>query len=199
MPSDFFTGLAGTNLINTRSFVDTENLFATASSPVAGPVFIDLSEQSVTSNIVRGGFLVPEPNFDPGRYNDWIDTLVPSPYLEVPRVVQQSIPAKRKVPPGTAVDLRLERPNIIPVDIFSNVHEDLRGEKVSDVAGSAFFSNVPARNALLKYSSAAEVPAAERTVLINAFGSSGVAVVETDPNKTFERAFNTFRNAAAFR
>lgn len=199
MPTDFsrFTGLEGTS-INPRTAVEAEQRFSYA-IPAAERVFVDLSEQAVTSNIVRDGYQVPVAALDPTRYNDWIVTLPPPPKLELPRVVHQSIPEKRTVPIGTKIDLRLERPNNIPIDIFANVHEDLRGETVGAVAGASLFNNTPARSALLSYSSAAEVPPAEKALLTEAFGSNGVAIVEGDPAKSFERAFSTFRNAAAFR
>jgi hypothetical protein len=197
IPSDLrFSDISRTTALAGDRFSLASNAF---SPSAAETVFVDLSEQAVTSNIVRDGFQVPVARFDPSRYDNYILNLPPSVQLELPRVVQQSIPALRKVTPGTVVDLRLERPNVIPVDVFPGIHGDLQGHFISDLTDSAVFTNTETRNTILRYSSAAEVPADERALLTAAFANSGAAIVADDPTRNFERAFNTFRNAAAFR
>lgn len=161
--------------------------------------FIDLTPRIETPNVVREGFRVPIPALDVSRSQFLLDDLVILPPRDQPRVLGQSIRPGTLVPRGTAVDLTLAPPSVIMFDIFEAPHADLLGKPVTEVT-EGLLQNSQVREALLRFESPADVPAADKTMLINAFRGANVQVDDAaGGNKGFDAAFNSIRGALAFR
>ena len=59
--------------------------------------------------------------------------------------------------------------------------------------------NVAVREVLLRHDTASEVTVDEKQLLITEFQKKGVTVNEADSARTFAKAFDSVRGAAAFR
>ena len=162
----------------------------------SGVEFVDLSDQPARAKIVRQGYDVPAVKLDAKRVDQFVGDLVLIPPKEVPRVVSQSIAAGTKVTAGTVVDLVLAPRTKIPFSIFDGVHVDLAA-KTLDVL-DPLVSDPAAKKALLSYGTADEVPAAEKEHLKTAFAGVGIGIDETNPAKSFAKAFETVRGGMAF-
>ncbi len=160
-------------------------------------VFVDVSPKPARAKVVREGYQVPPARVDANKIGVFIGDLVPTPPSQAPRVIGQSIAPGTRVTPGTVVDLMLAPKSSIPFDIFEELHADLAGKPITQI--DPVFNNAAARKTLLTYEAAAEVPAAERSGLSMLLAQSGVQINEADGNRTFEKAFNSARNALAFR
>ena len=165
---------------------------------VATPVLIDLSPQPALAKVVREGFAVPAVALNPAKANFFIDNLALIDVRQEPRVVSQSVPAGTKVLPGQSVDLVLALTRDIPIGIFELPHRDLR-DKALNVLTDGLLQDTTVRQTLLKYTSPAEVPVAEKTALVAQFSQQGIHVDETSADTGFAAAFNTARSALAFR
>lgn len=193
-------GTAGGSLTLGTTFPTAGTLGTAAATPAAafttGPLFIDVSDRPITSNIVRDGAVVPAVNFDPVVVGSFLD---PGRVIKLPeRVVRQSIPAGSRVPVGTVVDLVLAPTSIIPLNVFDGVHADFQQ---FEVVGGALelLNNSAVRKITLDYATAAEVPADKKAQLVTELSGLGINVVADDPERGFDRAFGTLRNVAAFR
>jgi len=157
---------------------------------------VDLSGQPARAQIVRQGYDVPAVAIDQRRVDQIVGGLTQVPAVDLPRVLSQSVAAGTKVPVGTAVDLVLASRHRIPFNVFGNAHVDLANRNLDAI--DPLLNDAAARNTLLTYSSANQVPAADRTRLITALQNVGVGVDDNDPNRTFGRAFDSARGALAF-
>ena len=172
------------------------SLAATQRVATAGVQFVDLSGEPAKAQIVRQGYEVPAVAVDPRRVDQIIGTLTQVPPINLPRVLGQSIPAGTKVPVGTVVDLVLAARNKIPFSIFANAHADL-ASRTLDVLDPVL-ADQAAKQTLLTYSSADQVPAADQQHLVTLFQAANVGIVATDPNRTFANAFESARGALAY-
>jgi len=161
------------------------------------PEFIDLSEKTKRAKVVREGFEVPPVPLEQKQAEFTINNLVTVLPKAMPRVVSQSIAAGTRVTPGTVVDFVVVPKSDIPFNIFSGVHEMLAAKTVDQV--DDLVENTAIREVLLKRESAAAVTPDEKKTLITAFQSKGIVVDDAQPGRTFEKAFNSIRSAAAFR
>jgi hypothetical protein len=174
---------------------DIRNL-ASAARAGAGEKIVDLSEEPAKAKVLRQGFDVPQAKLDARKVDQFIGDLGEVPTRELPKVVSQSVAQGTKVPVGTVVDLVLAPRNRIPWDIFTGVHMDLAGKTLDAV--DPLFSDAAARKTLLTYTSADAVPTAEKALLQTRFQQVGITVDESDPNKTFAKAFESARGGVAF-
>jgi hypothetical protein len=174
------------------------DLFAAAQTPLkATTQFIDISDKPTKAKVVREGFEVPTVVLDEKKTTFVLDNLPTVLPRFSPRVVSQSIPPGTKVTPGTVVDLILAPKDAIPFEIFDNVHADLKTRALSHV--DDVVENVAVREVLLRRDTASEVTAEEKQLLVTEFQKKGVTVNEADSTRTFARAFDSVRGAAAFR
>lgn len=169
---------------------------ATTARASEGPKFIDVSDTPVKNNIVRGGFQVPAPRLDPTKTAQLVGDLIVIAPTDLPRVISQSVAAGTKVSAGTVIDLDLAPKSAITFDAFELVHLDLKGKSVDTI--SPLVADGATRKLLLTYENAQDVPAADKTALRQAMGRVGIQVDDTDPERTFERAFESTRGALAF-
>jgi hypothetical protein len=161
-------------------------------------IFVDVSDKPATAKVVREGYQVPAARFDTAKAEFFIDDLIKIPPSGQPRVVSQSIKPGVSVTPGTVVDLVLAPRGIIPFEIFENIHADLRAANLSRMDPA--LENATTRETLLKYEKAADVPAADRALLTTALSQGAdIGIIEDDPTRNFETAFNAARSALAFR
>ena len=172
------------------------SLAASQRVATAGVQFVDLSGQPAKAQIVRQGYEVPAVAVNPQRVDQIIGTLTQVPQINLPRVLGQSIPAGTKVPVGTVVDLVLAARNRIPFSIFANAHTDL-ANRTLDVLDPVL-ADQAAKQTLLTYASADQVPAADQTHLATLFQAANVGIDANDPNKTFAKAFESARGALAY-
>jgi len=166
-------------------------------SAKASTQFIDISDKPTKAKVVREGFEVPHVTLDEKKTSFVLENLPTVIPKFSPRVVSQSIPSGTKVTPGTVVDLILAPKDVIPFDIFDNVHADLKTKALSHV--DDVIENVAVREVLLRHDSASEVTVDEKQLLITEFQKKGVTVNEADSARTFAKAFDSVRGAAAFR
>ncbi len=159
--------------------------------------FIDLSEKTKTAKVTREGFEVPPVPIEQKQAEREIGKLVAVPPKAMPRVVTQSIAAGTRVTPGTVIDFVVVPKTDIPFSILPDPHDFLTAKTIDFV--DDLVENGDIREVLLKRESAAAVTPDERTKLEAAFKNKGILVDDKQPTKTFERAFNSVRSAAAFR
>jgi hypothetical protein len=171
---------------------------AAAGSLKAEQVLINLSPAPAQAKVIREGYQVPGVALDINKSNFFIENLQQISRKDEPRVVTQSVPAGTKVMPGTAIDLVLAPTQTIPFDIFQNPHKDLVGRKLNTVTDT-ILENGSVRQMLLKYDTPGDVPAADKTALINSFAEANVQVDEASADTGFNAAFNSLRSALAFR
>jgi len=162
----------------------------------AGVEFVDLSEQPAKAKIVREGYDVPAVKLDLKKVDQFVGDLTQIPTKELPRVVSQAIPPGTKVTAGTVVDVVLAPRTKIPFSVFDAVHLDLATKTLDAI--DPLFANAAAKKTLLTYSAASEVPEPEKAQLKTALQAVGVTVDETNPNKTFAKAFDSARGSMAF-
>ena len=158
---------------------------------------IDISDKPTKAKVVREGFEVPTVVLDEKKTTFVLDNLPTVLPKFSPRVVSQSIPPGTKVTPGTVVNLVLAPKDAIPFEVFDNVHADLKTKALSHV--DEVVENVAVREVLLKRDTASEVTAEEKQLLVTEFQKKGVTVNEADSTRTFAKAFDSIRGAAAFR
>ena len=109
---------------------------------------------------------------------------------------RRPLPAGTKVIAGTVVDLVLAPRTKIPFDVFTGVHMDLAAKNLDAI--DPLFANAAAKKTLQTYDSADAVPQAEKDALKTAFQSVGITVDEANPNRTFQKAFDSARGGMAF-
>lgn len=165
---------------------------------LATPVVIDLSPQPVQAKVVREGFAVPAVALNPAKANFFIDNLAQIDLRQEPRVVSQSVPVGTKLLPGQAVDLVLAFTRDIPIAIFEQPHRDLK-DRALNVLTDGLLQDTTVRQTMLKYTTPAEVPTADKTALVAQFAQQGINVDEASADTGFAAAFNTVRSALAFR
>jgi hypothetical protein len=176
----------------------TPKSIGVTAAPRERVVVVDLSPEPAKAKVVREGYQVPKAPLDPQKAAFLVDELIGILPEQTPRVLSQSIPAGSKVTQGTTVDLVLASAEVIPFDIFENVHQDLKGRTLSSLIEGTLQSP-QVRKTLLQYERAEDVPANEKQALINALSSAEVGVDEGDEQRTFKRAFDSARGALAFK
>ncbi len=159
--------------------------------------FVDISEKAAKPKVVREGFHVPPVNLDQKKADFFVDQLVTVTPKQLPRVISQSVPPGTKVTRGTVIDLVLAPKDAVPFDIFENAHADLKTRALTHV--DDIVENPAARQILLSREKADDVPPAEKQTLITEFGKKGIRIDEADPDRTFNKAFDSVRGAVAFR
>jgi hypothetical protein len=159
--------------------------------------FINIDDKPVQAKVVREGFQVPSVALDIQQADFLLENLVTVAPRFSPRVVSQSIPAGTKVTSGTVVNLILAPKDSIPFGIFEGTHADLKGRTLNHV--DDLVENAKTRELLLKRETASAVLPAEKDFLITELGKKGITVNESDPERTFEKAFGNVRSAVAFR
>ena len=195
MPDDIRTRI-DPNLIPTRragiggnfDFTDFTNIPA-----AAAPVRFDI-ETPASPVITRGGQELPTFQFDPTVLDDFYE--IPRKQ-EQPRVVAQSPVAGTRLPRGATVDLVITAAAEIPFDIFDNPHLGFKNKKVGDL--DDFLDNPRVTDLLKKYGSGATPTGDDRTFLVGELQKKGIAVDDADPQRSFDRALRTAREASAFR
>jgi len=158
--------------------------------------FVDLSEEPARTKIVRSGFEVPSVKLDTKKVDQFVGDLAQIPTRDLPRVISQAIPPGTKVSAGTVVDLVLAPRTRIPFDVFDGVHADL-ATRTLDVI-DPLFANAAVKKTLLTYTSADDIPASEKAQLQTAFAGVGITVDDENPNRTFDKAFQSARGGIAF-
>ena len=159
--------------------------------------FVDLSEKPAKAKVVREGYQVPAPALDPQKADFLVNNLITTLPTQMPRVISQSIAPGTKVAAGTVVDLILAPREIIPFNVFTNVHADLAVQPITFV--DPVVADPKIRQILLASDSADQVSTADKATLTTAFTAAKINVNEADPNRTFASAFNAVRGALAFR
>ena len=161
---------------------------------------IDVTEKPATANVVRDGRQVPAVTIDATRLKDWIDVGVIRPIEDTRRVVTQTIAAGTRVARGTAVDLMMAEPGIIPIDVLDRPHLGLRdrGFTMAQVTGD-FLADPTTRVAVLNAETVDQLSGADQQRIRTAFLQRDVSVVDDDPGRNLDAAFRTLKSAAAFR
>jgi hypothetical protein len=162
----------------------------------SGTVFVDLTQQVKSAQIVRRGYQVPAAKVDVKEVEKVIgnfDIVAPN---SLPRVISQSIVAGIKVSAGTAIDLVLAPKSAIPFDLFENIHVAFKGKTVDQV--DAIATNTDARKILLSYENPEDVPTADKEALKQVFNNNNVGIDDSKTNTSFNAAFQTMRSAMAF-
>jgi hypothetical protein len=158
--------------------------------------FVDLSDRPAKAKIVRQGYDVPEVKLDLKKVDQFVGDLTQVSTKELPRVVSQAIPPGTKVTVGTVVDLVLAPRTKIPFSVFDAVHLDLATKTLDAI--DPLFADAAAKKTLLTYAAADDVPESEKTHLKSALLAVGITVDETNPDKTFAKAFDSARGGMAF-
>lgn len=169
----------------------------TSAAAAAEPKRITVDDVPAKALVVRDGFQVPAVNLDPQLADFHIKDLIPVTPKFQPRVVSQSIPPGTRVIQGTVVDLILAPKDSLNFGILANPHADLKNRTFDQV--DDLVENVKTRELLLKYESSGAVVTAEKAFLLSEFQKKGITVNDDDPERTFERAFQSIRSAVAFR
>jgi hypothetical protein len=167
-----------------------------ATIPAANLEFVDLSAQPAKAQIVRQGFDVPVVAVDQKKVDQFLGDLSQLPVLLLPRVVSQSIVSGTKVTKGTVVDLVLAPRNKIPFNIFDGVHISLQNKTLD--ALDPLFADAAAKKTLLTYTSAADIPAADKTHLTQAMQEAGIAIDDAGAGTSLDAAINSARGALAY-
>jgi len=108
------------------------------------------------------------------------------------------VPAGTKVTKGTVVDLVLVPRSSVPFDIFEGVHSDLKGKNVEFLT-EKMLADAKARQILLTYENADDVPPTDKTYLQTLFDQQQVTFDESKTDKNFKSGYNSARGALAFR
>jgi hypothetical protein len=159
-------------------------------------VFVDLTQEVKSAQIVRRGYQVPAAKVDASAAARIIGDLQIVDPKNLPRVISQSILPGTKVSAGTAVDLVLAPKSSIPIDIFQGIHTAFKGKALTFTDPIA--TDADARKILLTYEHPEDVPAVEKQTLTGILSRNGVAVDDTKTDTSFNAAFNTMRSAMAF-
>jgi hypothetical protein len=176
----------------------TKGRTTAAAAASAGKVFVDVSDRSVSADVVREGYLVPAAKVDRARKDFFVGELVEVTKRDEPRVISQSVAAGTAVPSGTVVNLVLTPRSNVPFDIFEGVHSDLEGRTVDQFLEGPL-NDASIRENVLRYERAADVPQDVRGQLVTAFQANEITVNDAQANTSFEAAFNGARAALAFR
>jgi hypothetical protein len=167
-------------------------------APKEKVVVVDLSPEPAKAKVVREGYQVPRAKLDTQKTGFLLDGLVIVPPQQTPRIVTQSIAPGSKVPQGTSVDVVLAGTDVIPFDIFEEVHEDLKGRHLAELLDTTL-QNSQLRKTLLQYERAEDVPLGEKQALILALETVNVGIDDQDDTRSFKRAFESARSALAFK
>src|SRR5438093_6890882 len=167
-----------------------------ASALAASRVFVDLTEDVKSAQIVRRGYQVPAAKVDVAQAAKIIGDLQVVDPKVLPRVLSQSITPGTRVTAGTAVDLVLAPKSAIPVDIFQGVHAAFKGKSLTFTDPIA--TDADARKILLTYEHPEDVPAVEKQTLTGVLTRNGVAIDDSKTETSFNAAFDTMRSAMAF-
>ncbi len=186
------------SILGANTSFDLGNIGTIGEFNRARPV-VDLTPAITQPKVVREGFKVPTVALDLAKSTFFLDNLTLANPKDEPRVLLQSVPAGTRVPPGTTVDLTLAPARSIKFEIFENPHKDLATRPITDLT-EGILQDADIRQTLLKYDTPDEVPAADKTKLINEFRTkANVTVNDASADTSFEAAFNTMRGALAFR
>jgi hypothetical protein len=172
------------------------NIPAAALNQASKSVFVDLTQEVKSAQIVRRGYQVPAAKVDVTQAAKIIgDLQIVDPKI-LPRVISQTIAPGTKVTAGTAIDLVLAPKSSIPIDIFQDIHIAFKGKALTFADPIAV--DADARKILLTYERPEDVPAVEKAALTTVLSRNGVAIDETKTNTSFNAAFNTMRSVMAF-
>ncbi|CAN5116939.1 hypothetical protein BH18ACT4_BH18ACT4_06250 [soil metagenome] len=105
-----------------------ENL-SLSTSPVQQTVYIQLGESSKRANVFRDEFEIPVFELDQSVLDDFFSG---RPTVDQ-KIVSQSIPAGTVVKRGTAVDIVLSEPSLIPGGIVASGHVALAQQTVGTI------------------------------------------------------------------
>jgi hypothetical protein len=154
---------------------------------------VDLEVGAITTvpNITRGGVAIPEVALNPSSFDFFS---LPQPKDES-RIIAQTPAAGSQLPRGSKVDLILAPRGEIVFDVFQEPHVDFHDKTLAHPV----MDDPEVHHIVQQYSDPAAVPAADRTLLLARLQEKGITVKDDDPQRTFERAFKTLRNAEAFR
>lgn len=162
-------------------------------------VVVDVSEKPATSKIVREGYDVPAVTINKSNADFFISQLPPLTSTQSPKVVIQSIAAGTKVVVGTAVDITLAPPDIIPATVIDNLHADLAEANIATLTTGAL-NDSKTRQILLKYDKSENVAENDRSYLEGVLKEyHNVSVDDADPERTFDRAYTSMKSALAYR
>src|SRR5262245_51597175 len=169
-----------------------------SASPLAASraVFVDLTEDVKSAQIVRRGYQVPAAKVDVAQAAKIIGDLQVVDPKTLPRAISQSIAPSTKMTAGMAVDLVLAPESAIPADIFHCIHIAFKGKPLTFTYAIA--TDADARKILLTYEHPEDVPAAEKQTLTGVLVRNGVAIDDTKTDTSFNAAFDTMRSAMAF-
>ncbi|HVR99850.1 MAG TPA: PASTA domain-containing protein [Thermoanaerobaculia bacterium] len=187
MPDEFSSGRF---TINPDLFL-AGGQFTTASATNLG-TFVDVGA-AVSPTVTRAGRVLPHVEIDPAVFDH---VLIPLQPLQQVRVVAQTPPAGTRLPRGATVDLVLAPVGQIPFDVFKDTHADFKGRALGDlqpVLADARVRDIVDRNATGK-----DVSAGDREFLVGQLRQSGVEIRDEDPQRSFDRAFQTVKGATAF-
>lgn len=171
---------------------------AAASAPLvrqaaASTVFVELGEAAQKAQIARDGVGVPQVQIDPTTLQG---ILAGRPQL-VTKVVSQSVPPGTPVPKGTAIDVVLAQPGLIPIDVIPDPHVSLKGRTLGNVFDTFIKDSPDVRNVLARNDSAATLSTADQGVIQNAFQAQDIPI-GTQPGQTIDQAFKSLQAAFAF-
>lgn len=158
---------------------------------------LDVSDKPAKAKVVREGFQVPPAAIDPAKAGFFLDNLVVVTPTDQPRVVSQSIPAGTRVTAGTVVDLTLAPRNTVPFSIFENIHVELAESPI--VRLDPALDDPEVRRALLAAEKPDDLTPADRARVRERLSATDIAIDDSDPARSFDKAFNAARSALAFR
>jgi hypothetical protein len=187
------TGPTRLNL-GTVSTAAIKNVAAVSSQRVSDPR-VDVSTDLVIPVIVRGGHEVPAPKIDTRIVEDVISRYTPLKRIAVPRAVSQSVPPGTRVAKGTPVDLVFIPVADLDMSLFTDVHADFKTRNIAQVLPIVEDAAV---RPILEKATFDQLTEADRATLTARLGANNIGVVETDPTRTLQVAFNTLQSARAF-
>jgi hypothetical protein len=157
---------------------------------------VDVAERAtVVTTIIRGGKEVKPPLLNTDRVEDFANQLVPLGRVFLSRVVSQSVPPGTHVSKGTPVDLVFVPVRDIDFSLFDRAHTDLRARTVESVL--PLLNDATVASALAKRSTA-DLSAEEKTALSGTLTQAGIAIDDTDPERSLDIAFESLQSARAF-
>ncbi|MCX6627065.1 MAG: PASTA domain-containing protein [Candidatus Solibacter sp.] len=172
------------------------NIPSNALSQSSKSVFVDLTQEVKSAQIMRRGYQGPAAKVDVAQAAKIIgDLQIVDPKTQ-PRVISQTIAPGTKVTAGTAIDLVLAPKSSIPLDIFQDIHSAFKGKALTFTDPIA--ADADARKILLTYERPEDVPAVEKAALTGVLARNGVSINESQTNTGFNAAFNTMRSVMAF-
>jgi hypothetical protein len=180
--------------LGTVSSTAIKNVAAVSTKRVIDPR-VDVSSELVIPVIVRGGHEVPAPKIDTRIVEDVISRYTPIKRIAVPRAVSQSVPPGTRVAKGTPVDLVFVSVFDLDMSVFSDVHADFRTRNVAEVLPIVEDAAV---RPILEKATFDQLTDVDKATLTARLGANNIGVVDTDPTRSLQVAFNTLQSARAF-